>query len=164
MAVDVVRQYCDSTYPGAILVLLCGSWARNQAHDDSDLDVLVLDPSMGDLLFEGVLFDSWLIEVCALSPERVESFFRSSAEHRSAPVPHQVVDGLMVRGDKAVAEEVKATALRVLNDGPEAPGAGEGLDEGLRSACQGDRAGLLELGLEVLQRLGGERRTYPVRY
>ena len=117
-AIDAVGRYCDATYPGATLVLLCGSWVRGQAHDDSDIDVLVLDPNMADVLFEGVLFDSWLIEVCALSPAHVADFFRSSALSRSAPVPHQVVDGLLVRGDEAAEKKVKAAALDVLNDGP----------------------------------------------
>lgn len=117
-AIDAVNRYCHATYPEATLVLLCGSWARDAAHDDSDLDVLVLDPGMTEILFEGVEFESWLIEVCALPPARLPDLFRASTRHRSAPVPHQVVDGIVVRGDEAVAREVEDAARQVLGDGP----------------------------------------------
>jgi predicted nucleotidyltransferase len=103
-AVDAVHRYSDACFPDASLVLLCGSWARCAAHDDSDLDVVVLDPGMTDVLFQSVTFESWLIEVCALSPARVADLFSAGRQHRSAPVPHQVVDAIVVRGDKVAAQ------------------------------------------------------------
>jgi hypothetical protein len=82
------------------------------------LDVVVIDPTMHDVLFQGVVFESWLIDVCALPPARVEPFFRDSAQHRSAPVPHQVVDAIIVRGDEATARMVQDLARQVLREGP----------------------------------------------
>lgn len=117
-AIDTVRRFCDASFPGASLVLLCGSWARGQARADSDLDVIVVDPGMSDILCQAVTFDSWLIEVCALPPARIEHFFGEGKQHRSAPVVNQVLDAIIVSGDKALARQIRETALRVLRDGP----------------------------------------------
>ena len=118
-AVSAARRYCAAHYPDAELVLLCGSWARGTAHSDSDIDIVVLDPGVSELIFEGVTFESWLLEVCALSPEGVSGLFDAARRNRSAPVPHQVLDAVLVLGDEATAQRVKDKARRVLREGPE---------------------------------------------
>lgn len=117
-ALSAARRYCAEHYPDAKLVLLCGSWARGTAHDDSDIDIVVLNPGMSELVFEGATFESWLVEVCALSPERVSDLFDAAKGNRSAPVPHQVLDGVLVLGDEITAKRIKDMALRVISDGP----------------------------------------------
>ncbi|MCB0061949.1 MAG: nucleotidyltransferase domain-containing protein, partial [Caldilineaceae bacterium] len=52
-AISAARRYCAEHYPNAKLVLLCGSWARGTAHGDSDIDIVVLNPGMSELVFEG---------------------------------------------------------------------------------------------------------------
>jgi hypothetical protein len=100
--------------------MLCGSWARGRAHADSDLDLIVVDAGLDDVLCEGARFESWIIEVCALPPHRVESFFRASAEYRNAPVPKQALDGIVISGDAEVAKQLQAVARQVVERGPHA--------------------------------------------
>lgn len=119
LVIETTRQFVQQYYPEASLVLLCGSWARHTAHSDSDVDLFILDPSMNDLHFEGRVFDSWLIEACVLSPQRVQELFSSSARSRTAPVPHQVVDGMLVLGSPRDAEQIKEMAQKTLLDGPQ---------------------------------------------
>lgn len=116
--IEIVQRYVHQYYPDALLVLLCGSWAKQCAHQNSDIDLFIVDAKLEDLLFEGLIFDGRLIEVCALSPQRVAELFAASAHNRSAPVPHQVVDGMLILGLPAYAEEVKTLAQRTLNQGP----------------------------------------------
>jgi hypothetical protein len=229
-ATEVARRFVRARFPGASLAMLCGSWARGCAHADSDLDLIVVDAGLdGEVLFEGALFESWVVEVCVLPPERVASFFGSSAEHRSAPIPKQALDGIVVIGDEAAAEQLRAIAKQVLDKGPRplneneglelrwsltclladlahvaddevvavaaqchtqlaravidgarawrgerkvmrralreiAPAVADALDAGLRAACEGDRGPLLEVGEQILERLGGHQRTYVERY
>lgn len=228
-AVEAARRFAEQRFPRASLVLLCGSWARGCAHEDSDLDVIVLDSEMDAILFEGVHFESWLVEVCALPPDRIDAFFRGSSQYRSAPVPRQALDGILVVGDRAAATQLKDLAREVLEQGPHpmdekealdlrwnltclladlahvaddevvalaaqchsqlalaaldsarawkaerkglrralveiAPALGERLDDALRAAVQGNRLPLLQTGHEILEALGGSRRTYVERF
>ncbi len=125
---NIAHRFAQQRYPDARLALVCGSWARGCAHQDSDIDLFVIDSTVNDLLFEGLFFDSCLIEVCALPPQRVETFFASSARNRSAPVPHQVLNGIVVAGMLGYAEEVKAAARSVLAHGPDELNTVEKLD------------------------------------
>lgn len=127
-AIQSARRFVKQRFPNASLGLLCGSWARHNAHEDSDLDLFVVDSRLNDLLFEGLLFDAWLIEVCALSPERIDPFLAASAYHRSAPVPRQVLDGIVICGEPDYAEQIKERARRVLAEGPQALDDAEKLD------------------------------------
>lgn len=128
-ATEAARRFSNARFPGASLTMLCGSWARGCAHPNSDLDLIVVDPGLDDeVLFEGVLFESWIIEVCALPPHRVESFFRGSAEYRNCPIPKQALDGILVIGDSAAAKELQAIAKQVLERGPQPLSEKEALD------------------------------------
>lgn len=227
--VERARRFVAQRFPDASLVLLCGSWARGDAHEDSDLDLFIVDATVPDLLFEGLRFEEMIIEVCALAPQRVEPFFTGSAQHRSAPVPRQVLDGLVVHGEPRYAAQIKNCAQRILAAGPQAldepellelrwrltallndlahvptdevpalaaqchtqlalaaidrergwrgerktlrralaevaPDLVARLDEGLVTACGGDRQQLLTIGRELLAKLGGSQRTYLERY
>ncbi|MCB0105417.1 MAG: nucleotidyltransferase domain-containing protein [Caldilineaceae bacterium] len=117
-AIDTTQRYVQQYYPTASLVLLCGSWARHYAHEDSDIDLFVVDEAVEELRFAGVLFDTWLIEVCALAPQRIEELFAAAAYNRSAPVPHQVVDGMVIRGKSNFVEQIQALARNTLAAGP----------------------------------------------
>lgn len=228
-AIEAARRFSRVRFPGASLTMLCGSCARGRAHSDSDLDLIVLDAGLDEILCEGVVFESWIVEVCALPPRRVESFFRACAEYRTAPIPKQALDGIVVLGDAAAAEHLQAIAKEVLDRGPQAlsenealdlrwnltclltdlshvaqddvlavaaqchtqlaqavidrarawrggrkalraalleiaPAIAEELDAGLRAACRGDRLPLLQTGLQILETLGGNQRTYVERY
>jgi hypothetical protein len=170
-ATDAASRFAGARFPGASLVMLCGSWARGRAHADSDLDLIVVDPALdGDVLFEGALFESWVVEVCALPPERVETFFRASAEHRSVADEEVVAVAAQCHSQLALAVIDAARAWRGERKALRrtlveiAPGVAEKLDAALRAACLGDRAPLLEAGHQILESLGGSQRTYVERY
>jgi len=65
-----------------------------------------------------VTFEDWLLEVCALSPNSLPRLFDAARRHRSAPVPKQIVEGILVVGDETTAQRVKEDARRVLREGP----------------------------------------------
>lgn len=117
-ALEAARQFVHEHFPKASLVLLGGSWAVGQAHGDSDLDLVVIDESVERVFFEGVAFDGWIVEVCAISPNYVQTFFESSAKYRSAPVPGQVIDAVLVKGTPSIADTIRTLAKNVLACGP----------------------------------------------
>lgn len=126
--VEIARRFVAQHFPAASLGMLCGSWAHGNAHEDSDLDLFIVDATIPDLLFAGLSFEEMIIEVCALAPQRVESFFTNSAQYRSAPVPRQVLAGLVVHGELSYAAQIKNSAQRILAAGPQALTEAELLD------------------------------------
>ncbi len=117
-ALETARRFSEEQFPFASLVLLCGSWATGRAHPDSDLDLVVLDESVERVFFEGISYEGWIIEVCAIGLNYVREFFEESAKYRSAPVPIQVVDGIVVKGSSVIAERVRTLAREVTDCGP----------------------------------------------
>ena len=113
------RRYVAAHFPGALAALLAGSWARGEGYADSDLDIVVIDKSVDRVLFEGLQFEDWIVEVCALNPAHAAGFFDSCTKHRGAPVVQQIVDSILVIGDPAVADRVRRLAKAALDRGPE---------------------------------------------
>jgi predicted nucleotidyltransferase len=114
----VATRYCATCYPDAEMVFLCGSWARGTAHEQSDIDLVVLSPTANGLFFEGVSFESWLIEVCVLSIDSLPRLFSSARKNRTAPVLHQLLDALLLVGDDDTGQRVKRMARDALAEGP----------------------------------------------
>ena len=51
-AIEAARRFSQSRFPGSSLTLLGGSWARGDAHAESDLDLVVVDSGLNDVNFE----------------------------------------------------------------------------------------------------------------
>lgn len=115
---DLALRFQQSHFPHATLVLLTGSWATNSAHDDSDIDLFILDPTRSDVLFEGVLFGSWLFDVCAVSPDQVNALFQCSIQYRSGPTIHQLMAHQVIAGTADDAAAIVDLARTVIATGP----------------------------------------------
>lgn len=83
--VDRVKTFLDERYgEGIKRVILYGSYARGEATEDSDVDVLAvvdssLDPrevedSLDDFLYDIILNEGELVSVIAVTEERFESY------------------------------------------------------------------------------------------
>jgi predicted nucleotidyltransferase len=225
-AIDTSRHFVIDKFPHAIVAFLGGSWARGQAHIGSDLDICVVDAKLPKLFFEGLTFENWIIDLCAIPQERVPSFLFDAARYRSAPIPNQIIDALVIYGDPKIGADIKNQAMEVISRGPSPltptertnlqweltvlvenlrhasselvislaamchtrlgsaildiagtwradrkalphtlrsidPKFSDRLDQALRLACTGKATEMIEIGYEVLSRLGGPLRTYP---
>lgn len=228
-AIEVVRRYTNSAYPEASLILLCGSWSRNVANEDSDIDILVLDPNTSTYVFTCVEFESWLLEICVVSPKNFDDYIQHDIRRRDSTISSMYAHGIVIHGEDAFVKEIKSKAQTILsssfpplterekknlsrrltvllkdlrNSAPlgipalaaqchtalanaviDIEGGWRGeektlrpalakvdplmadkLDEGLILACQGDTSILIKLSEQVIDRLGGEVRTYFVEY
>lgn len=118
-AKNAVQRYAATHFPEALAVLLSGSWARGEAHDGSDLDIIVIDESVERVLFEGAVYENWIIDVCVLNPIHAKTFFEDSAGYRSAPIAHQMSDSILIVGDASLAEQIRVMAIDALAQGPD---------------------------------------------
>lgn len=114
----VIGRFQQTRFPHATLVLLTGSWATNSAHGDSDIDLFILDPTRSDVLFEGVEFESFLFDVCAVSPDQMNTLFECSIPHRSGPTIHQLMTHHVIVGTPEQAAAVHKLAHTVITTGP----------------------------------------------
>ena len=117
-AVAAARAFAAERYPAASLVFLGGSWASGSDHPDSDLDVVIVDDTAEGVSFEGTTFQGFVVEACVLPSALAAPFFSGSAEHRSAPVPPQVSDGLLVVGNEDSASVIRRSANDAIAAGP----------------------------------------------
>jgi len=115
---DVVLRFQQTRFPHAMLVLLTGSWATNSAYDDSDIDLFILDPTRPDVLFEGVPFESFLFDVCAVSPDQANALFQCSIPFRSGPIIHQLMRHHLIVGTSKDAAAIVELARTVIATGP----------------------------------------------
>jgi hypothetical protein len=111
-------------------VLLSGSWAKGEAHSDSDLDIVIIDETIERVVFEATQYEDWIIDVCVLNPSHAKTFFENSAKYRSAPIPHQIADSVLVTGDTSLAERIRGLAIEALVQGPEP------IPDGIRTEIQ----------------------------
>jgi len=83
--IDQVKAHLYEGYgEGIRRVILYGSYARGEATEDSDIDVLVLvdqslnprdvEDSLGDLLYDIILDEGELVSVIAVSEERFRNY------------------------------------------------------------------------------------------
>lgn len=80
--------------------------------------MVIVDETADSVSFEGTTFGGFVVEACVLPSTIAQSFFKGSAEHCSAPVPPQVVDGLLVVGDERLASAIRRSAEDALAAGP----------------------------------------------
>ena len=117
-AKEVVRRYCSSAYPEATLILLCGSWSRNTANEDSDIDILVLDPGTAGYVFTCVEYESWLLELAVVSPENFDNYIKHDTRRRDATISIMYAEGIVIQGNEDLAREVKSKAQKIIDNGP----------------------------------------------
>jgi hypothetical protein len=115
---DFALRFQQSHFPHATLVLLTGSWVTGSAYDDSDVDLFILDPTRSNVLFEGIVFESLLFDVCAVSPDQVNALFQCSIPYRSGPVIHQLLAHYVVSGTVEDAAAIANLARTVVDTGP----------------------------------------------
>lgn len=117
-AIAAAREFAVEKYPAASMIFLGGSWAAGSAHVESDLDVVIVDDTAASVSFEGTTYGGFVVEACVLPSTVAETFFNRSAERRSAPVPPQVANGLLVVGEERLASAIRRSAEDALAAGP----------------------------------------------
>jgi predicted nucleotidyltransferase len=127
---ELARRFADATHPRAAAVFLGGSWARGTAHERSDIDVVIFDDTEEAVSFEGLQFEGVVVEVCSMPTRAAETLFAKSIKRRSPIIPDQVANGLLVKGEPAEADAMRALAAKFLADGP--PALSESAREDLR--------------------------------
>jgi hypothetical protein len=120
-ALHFLSDYVSRAHPAADTALLCGSTVTGRATPASDLDLVLIFPSLPDGAFrETVEVDGQLIEAFAHDLETLDYFFRQFDLPTGAPIlANMVADGVPVPGlPGLLLKDSKRLASEVLAAGP----------------------------------------------
>ena len=99
IAVEAARRLADAYGDRLRQVVLFGSWARGQAHEESDVDLVVVLDDVGDRVSERERIVDALFDLEADSGRAIEAFPMAQADvrERSRPFVRAALDeGVLV--------------------------------------------------------------------
>lgn len=120
--VEAAAEILEQRYAGADSVLLAGSTVRGEATSTSDLDLVVLFPTLERSYRESFAHRGWPVEVFAHDIETIEYFFIE--KDRASGVGSMlwmVSDGAPIPRETPLNRRIKARAAALLLAGPPAP-------------------------------------------
>lgn len=117
-AAELVKGYLAEAYPDLRAAMLTGSVVRGTATATSDLDVVVLLPAGVGSRRDTVGWEGRTVDVFGYDPVALERWLSHDTEQRRPALCSMVLDGVLIAGSVAAAEEAKAAALRVFEAGP----------------------------------------------
>jgi hypothetical protein len=115
---DIVARHVRTAFPTLCAALLSGSIARGDATATSDIDVVVLLPAGAGSRRETTLWDGVPVDLFVYDPDGLTRWLGKDTQRRRPVLCSLLLDGLVVAGDAATAEQAKALARKVYEAGP----------------------------------------------
>ncbi|MEM8849058.1 MAG: nucleotidyltransferase domain-containing protein [Pseudomonadota bacterium] len=114
---DLAETLLRTRYPGAEAAFWAGSLSRGEGTPTSDLDLVVLYPGLEHAWRETVETQGRLCDLFVHDPISLEIFFAKDVDRGRPTLMQMVAEGISLRPG-ALADNAKAMARRVLDDGP----------------------------------------------
>jgi hypothetical protein len=120
------KDLFETRYQGAEAVLVAGSVIRGEASTYSDLDLVVIFPSVRTAYRESFTHKGWPVEAFIHDSETLRYFFQKIDQPQAtATLLEMVKEGLEVPGPTIATGAAKELAIRILGEGPPALSAEE---------------------------------------
>lgn len=117
----VTKELFETRYAGAEAIFVAGSVVRGEASTYSDLDLVVVYPSVPVAYRESFTHKDWPVEAFIHDPETILYFFKKvDPELGRATLAEMISEGHEVPGPTAITETLKAAARSILLEGPPA--------------------------------------------
>lgn len=116
--VEAAAEILAQRYASADSVLLAGSTVRGEATSTSDLDLVVLFPTLERSYRESFEHRGWPVEVLAHDTGTLEYYFEKDRASGVGTLMWMVSDGIAVPGETELNRRVKARAAALLAAGP----------------------------------------------
>jgi hypothetical protein len=119
--VSAAKDLFETRYQGADAVLVAGSVVRGEASSHSDLDLVVIFPSVRAAYRESFTHMGWPVEAFIHDLETLRYFiYRIDQPQGSSTLCEMVKEGLEVPNACKATQQAKTLALEVLQQGPPA--------------------------------------------
>lgn len=115
---DLVARHVRTAFPDLRAALLTGSQARTAATPTSDVDVVVLLPDGAGSRRETTAWEGVTVDLFVYDPDGLVRWLGKDTERRRPVLCSLLLDGVVVAGDAATAEQAKALARKVYEAGP----------------------------------------------
>jgi putative intracellular protease/amidase len=118
-ALTIARKVMESKFPLAQLAFCAGSIVRGEGTDTSDIDLVVLFPSLKQAWRESLTFEGWPVEAFVHDPGTLHYFFKEVDAKSGVPsLPQMVHEGHVVWGKTEDAASYKKLATEIIRQGP----------------------------------------------
>jgi hypothetical protein len=108
-------------YPDADAAFVAGSLMRGQGSVTSDIDLVVLHPTLVQAYRESFLFDGIPVEAFVHDPETLSWFLELDRKEGHPALIGMLVEGVLIGPRQETADEFKKRAQKMLAEGPPPP-------------------------------------------
>jgi hypothetical protein len=110
-------KFVESYFPNCDVAYLAGSVVRGEETESSDLDIIVIDSSVGESYRQSLTEFDWPIEVFVHNMFTYKNFFKENIDRARPSLPQMCAEGIILR-DTGHASRIKNEALQLLKAGP----------------------------------------------
>jgi predicted nucleotidyltransferase len=117
-AIEAASAFIVRHFPRCVAAFLAGSASRGEATATSDLDLLIVDPGEEAPRWATFHEMGWPIEAFLLTPTNYATAFADQVRKRWALLPAMCRDGILLRDQDGLAQQMKNEAAAILDRGP----------------------------------------------
>jgi Nucleotidyltransferase domain len=115
---ELVHSLVQTRYAGCNCIYFCGSAARGEETEFSDVDVIVLFNSITHAQRETFREGGWLVDAQIHDPETLNYLMTSDARLGSSIVAKMIVDAVLVPRATRESDQVSHIASQIVSAGP----------------------------------------------
>lgn len=115
---EAANTLVKERFPDCRAAILGGSIVRGEATVQSDLDIVVIDDSLGSSYRESLYAYGWPVELFVHNSTSYRDFFESDCKEGTPNLPNLCAEGIILVDD-GFAGDLRAEARAVLEKGPE---------------------------------------------
>lgn len=118
-AIEVIKKLHQTKYPEALTIFLAGSITRNEFTAKSDLDIIIIFPTLPNAYREAYLFEGWMIDAFVHDEATLNYFFNEVDKTSLSPgLPSMVYEGIELPQQTPLGDKLKKQAAEILGTPP----------------------------------------------
>ncbi len=118
-AIKIIKKLHQTKYPEALIIFLAGSITRNEFTAKSDLDIIIIFPTLVNAYREAFLFEGWMIDAFVHDESTLNYFFNEVDKTSLSPgLPSMVYEGIELPTKTSLGDKLKKQAAEILQAKP----------------------------------------------
>lgn len=114
---QAASKFVETYFPNCDVAYLAGSVVRGEETESSDLDIIIIDSSVGDSYRQSLTEFGWPIEVFVHNMFTYKNYFKENIDRARPSLPQMCAEGIILH-DSGHASRIKNEALQLLKAGP----------------------------------------------
>lgn len=118
-AIDIIKKIHQTKYPQALTIFLAGSIIRNEFTPKSDLDIIIIFPTLPNAYREAYVYKGWMIDAFVHDESTLNYFFNEVDKTSLSPgLPSMVFEGIELPIQTHLGDKLKKQATEILTAKP----------------------------------------------